>query len=88
MADEIAPTPARLFRLEVRESCAVPDRNRKRAAIVEELERFGLELVEATTTRRRAVLTVSARHCIPWRQAAVAAAAVPGYVEGSLERVA
>jgi len=79
-------SPARFWRLTITEPVGNREKNKRREEVVEVLARHGLELVDAVPVdRRRQTLYLSAAHRIPWHVAAGAAAAVPGYVEDTLQ---
>jgi hypothetical protein len=82
----LARPPARFWRLTLTEPNAAVDRNRRREQVLDTLARHGLELLEAERVAPgRSTLYVAAAHRIPWHVAAAAAAAVPGYVDDTLE---
>jgi hypothetical protein len=86
MAALLTRSPARVWRLAVREPHGVPDRNRHRERVLEELSRHGLELLTVEYQRRQlARLYVAAAHRIPWSMAEAAVSEVPGYVAETLE---
>jgi len=82
----LARSPARFWRLTITEPVGAADRNRRREVVVDTLARHGLELLDAEAgTGSRSTLYLAAAHPIPWHVAAAAAAAVPGYVDDTLE---